>query len=134
MNLLLDTNALLWALLEPKRFTAMAHRAIDEAETVCVSAASLYEIDSKRQKLKAGKVRREDAFLIRMPHDLTRGVPMLGFTLLDISADVASRAARLPLHHRDPRGRLIVAQAMSLDVPLVTVDAALAAYDVDILW
>lgn len=134
MIILLDTNALLWALLKPERLSASAHRAIDQAGTVYVSAASVYEIDFKRGKLKAGDVRREDSVLARMPHDMAASLPMLGFTLLDISADVASRAARLPLHHRDPWDRLIVAQAMWLNVPLVSVDAALRAYDVDILW
>lgn len=134
MNILLDTNALLWSLLTPDRLSASAHRVIVEAETVYVSAASIYEIDFKREKLKAGGVRREDSVLTRMPHDMASSLPMLGFSLLDITAEVASRAARLPLHHRDPWDRLIVAQAMSLDAPLVSVDAALAAYDVDILW
>ena len=134
MNILLDTNALLWSLLKPDRLSVLAHRAIDQAETVYVSAASIYEIDFKREKLKAGGVRREDGFLVRMPHDMAAGLPMLGFELLDISAAIASRAARLPFHHRDPWDRLIVAQAMSLDVPLVSVDTALTAYDVDILW
>jgi len=134
LNILLDTNALLWSLLKPDRLSALAYRLIEDAQTVHVSAASIYEIDFKREKLKAGGVRREDSFLTRMPHDMARSLPILGFALLDISAEVASRAARLPLHHRDPWDRLIVAQAMSLDAPLVSVDAALSAYDVDILW
>ncbi len=134
MNVLLDTNALLWSLLKPDRLSALARRVIEEAGTVHVSAASIYEIDFKREKLKAGGVRREDSFLTRMPNDMARSLPALGFAMLDISAEVAPRAARLPLHHRDPWDRLIVAQAMSLDVPLVSVDAALSAYDVDILW
>jgi PIN domain nuclease of toxin-antitoxin system len=61
-------------------------------------------------------------------------LPQLGLTVLDVTADVAWRAARLPLIHKDPWDRLLVAQAMSLDAPLVSVDAALSAYDVDILW
>lgn len=134
MNVLLDTNALLWSLLKPDRLSTLARRVIEEAETVHVSAASIYEIDFKREKLKAGGARREDSFLTRMPNNMARSLPALGFALLDISAEVASRAARLPLHHRDPWDRLIVAQAMILDAPLVSVDAALGAYDVDILW
>jgi PIN domain nuclease of toxin-antitoxin system len=134
LNVLLDTNALLWSLLKPDRLSTLARRVIEEAETVHVSAASIYEIDFKREKLKAGGARREDSFLTRMPNNMARSLPALGFALLDISAEVASRAARLPLHHRDPWDRLIVAQAMILDAPLVSVDAALGAYEVDILW
>lgn len=70
MNVLLDTNALLWSLLKPDRLSTLARRVIEEAETVHVSAASIYEIDFKREKLKAGGARREDSFLTRMPNNM----------------------------------------------------------------
>lgn len=61
-------------------------------------------------------------------------LPDLGYVLVDISADVAWRAARLPLIHKDPWDRILVAQANLLDVPLVTADEDLRLYDVEILW
>lgn len=133
MNVLVDTNALIWWLLEPQHLSIIGHSAIEQADEVFVSAVSIYEVDYKREKLRSsGDL--ANSILARMPRNMPGSLPQLGLTVLDITADVAWRAARLPLIHKDPWDRLLVAQAMSLDAPLVSVDAALAAYDVDILW
>ena len=133
MNVLVDTNALIWWLVEPRHLSIIGHSAIQHADEVFVSAVSIYEVDYKREKLRSSG-HLANSILARMPRNMPGSLPQLGLTVLDVTADVAWRAARLPLIHKDPWDRLLVAQAMSLDAPLVSVDAALSAYVVDILW
>jgi PIN domain nuclease of toxin-antitoxin system len=134
LRLLLDTHALIWALVMPDRLSDAARDAIDHASQVIVSAASVYEVDYKRERQRAAGLGPADSILFRMPRNMPGSLPDLGYALVDISADVASRAARLPLVHKDPWDRLLVAHASQLDVPLVSVDDDLRRYDVTILW
>lgn len=133
MNVLLDTNALIWWLLEPQLLSTIAYRAIEQADDVFVSAVSIYEIDYKREKLRSSG-HPEDSILFRMPRNMPGSLPQLDLKLLDITADAAWRAARLPMIHKDPWDRLLVAQANILDAPLVSIDEDLRLYDVDVLW
>lgn len=86
---------------------------------VFVSAASVWEIAIKRS---IGKM--------EAPDDLLERVEEANFEPLPVGFDHAERVAALPLHHRDPFDRLLVAQAQVEGATLVTVDRALAAYDV----
>jgi PIN domain nuclease of toxin-antitoxin system len=133
VNVLVDTKALIWWLLEPRHLSIIGRSAIQQADEVFVSAVSIYEVDYKREKLRSSG-HLANSILARMPRNMPGSLPQLGLTVLDVTADVAWRAARLPLIHKDPWDRLLIAQAMSLDAPLVSVDAALSAYDVEILW
>lgn len=67
------------------------------------------------------------------PDRLIRDATDASFTELPVTAAAAARVGTLPLHHRDPFDRLLVAQAMEADAVLVTVDAALAAYGSPVL-
>ncbi len=131
MNLLLDTHALMWWLIEPARLTPKAKLAIEDADEVWVSAVSVYEIDIKRREQR---LRGTDTALQRMPSNMPQALPRLGLRFLDISVDDAWQAAQLPLHHRDPWDRILVAQARRLGLGLVTKDEATTAYDVGIVW
>lgn len=130
---LLDTHTLMWWLFDSPRLSNTALQIIDEADAVYVSAASLYEIDSKRRFPRA---RSRDVALMRMPRDMPTALPVLGLRLLDISVEVAWRAANLAMDHGDPWDRILIAQAQALNVPLVSCDKALVAQagDTPILW
>lgn len=120
---LLDTQVLVWSLFKDPRLSDKALRWIDECEQVFVSVASIYEIDFKRRD--PGRLRARDALLQRMPANMPANLPRLGFTLVPVDAEVAWQAARLPIDHGDPWDRILLAQAIELDVPLVSADQAL---------
>jgi PIN domain nuclease of toxin-antitoxin system len=121
--LLLDTHALIWWLADDgslKREAASAIRS--PLNDVFVSAASVWEIELKR-------VRRT----LDAPPDVLETIERAGFSSLPIQAIDAQRSARLPLHHRDPFDRVLVAQAQRLDAVLVTRDEMLRSYGVPLL-
>lgn len=117
MSALLDTHALVWWMAVPERLTHRVHDRIkDEGSRLFVSAASVYEIEYKRER---------DQLLYRLPTDLPRIVAMLGFRWLSIDADDAFEAAKLGGQHRDPWDRIIAAQARRRRFDLITADEAL---------
>lgn len=121
MRLLLDTHLLLWALSEPARL-GVGLRALveDPAHEVFFSAASIWEV-----AIKAGLGRAD--FAVR-PDEVARAAMETGFVELPVRAEVAARVADLPLHHRDPFDRLLIAQAMAEPMRLYTADPLLAPY------
>ena len=129
---LLDTHALVWSLLTPDRLTPRARSTIEAAEVVLVSAVSIYEIDNKRRT----RPRETGDPLWRMPADLHVSLPPFGVRLIPITPEAASLAANLPLPHRDPWDRLLLAQASLAGAALVTGDAALQAHaaGVQVVW
>ena len=123
MILLLDAHVLLWALSATEQIDSRARHAIEATSNdVLVSAASIWELEIKRA---AGK--------LRFATDLIDDAARAGFDVIAISATDASAAARLPMHHRDPFDRMLVAQAARLDAVVVTRDAAFSAYDIHVL-
>lgn len=123
MRLLLDTHALLWFLGEPDRLAPDARRAIVDADVVTVSAASFWEISTK---IARGR--------LRVPSDDLLGeVGEWGFETLALTPDHAWAAGGLPLHHRDPFDRMLVAQAQLEGLTIVTRDPAIARYQVAVL-
>jgi len=123
--LLLDTHALLWALSAPQQLPASLRRAIQAAENdVYASLASAWEIAIKAA---LGKIEFDVRSLERM-------LAATGFQILDISLQHAVQVAELPMHHGDPFDRILVAQALSESMVLVTRDRALRQYGVRILW
>jgi PIN domain nuclease of toxin-antitoxin system len=128
VRLLIDTHALLRTLLEPSRLSAEAAEAIaDERNQVLVSAASAFEIALKQT---IGKLRLPALAREWLPDRVGR----LGQTAwLPVSEQHALRAGSLPLLHKDPFDRLLIAQAMEEELTLVTSDRQLAQYGVSIL-
>ncbi|MBF6618796.1 MAG: type II toxin-antitoxin system VapC family toxin [Patulibacter sp.] len=123
MRLLLDTQAIVWWLEDDPRLSARAAEAIARAGTdAVVSAASVWELAIKRA---AGKYPGDD---------LLGPAEAAGFTILTITGAHGKLAGELPLHHRDPFDRVIVAQAIIEDRVLVTSDAVLARYGVPVIW
>lgn len=123
MILLLDAHVLLWWLSADAGLKPDARAAIaDPANDVVVSAASIWELEIKRA---AGK--------LRPPEALLDAVEAEGMSALPITGRDATEAAALPLHHRDPFDRMLIAQARRLDATIVTRDPAFTAYEVDVL-
>lgn len=128
MKLLLDTHAFLWWVTDTPRISGPAHEAIANPENdILVSAVSGWEI-----VIKAALGR------LQLPGPPPEFIPeQLGkndFGVLPVSMQHALEVSQLPLHHQDPFDRMLIAQARSDGVPLVSGDAAVGAYDVDILW
>jgi PIN domain nuclease of toxin-antitoxin system len=121
---LLDTHTLIWVLFKRPEMSASAWDWINDADDVYVSVVSIYEIDYKRLR---GGTRANDSFLMRMPANMPKSLPSLGFKLIDISADTAWRAATLPIEHSDPWDRMLVSQAIGLNAVLVSADRPLKA-------
>lgn len=121
-GVLLDTHVLIWSLFDQPQMTPSSRSWIDPSEPIYVSAVSIFEVDNKRRR---GGSRAADALLQRMPRNMPAALPELGFTVLAIDSGVAWRAANLPIDARDPWDRILVAQALALDVPLVSADVPL---------
>ncbi len=127
MNLLLDTQALLWWKEGSRKLGPRARRVIErDATTVHVSAASAWEIAIKS---RSGRLKLAEPLHTWMPTDLERN----GFLMLNIAVDHAVAVASLPDHHDDPFDRLLIAQALHEGLMIVTSDAAFEAYEVRVL-
>ncbi len=122
-KLLLDTHVFLWWRADDPLLQGAARSAIADADVVFVSAATAWEA-----AIKASLGRLD------LPGTIESGVEDSGFEKLLISFSHAEAAAALPLHHGDPFDRMLVAQAVSEDLTLVTHDRKLEAYEVPILW
>ena len=117
MRVLLDTHLLLWALGSPLKLNAETRKIVDTSE-VYVSAATIWEISIKTAlgKLKADV------------DEILTAIPAAGLSLLSITGAHAARVARLPAHHKDPFDRILVAQALTEPMILLTNDKGLEPY------
>ncbi len=118
MRLLLDTHIYLWWLIESADLPARARNLVNEAEAVFVSTVSIWEAGIKWQ---AGK-------LPVAPEALAAGISRCGFVELPVEMRHAVMVSTLPLHHRDPFDRMLIAQAMSEPMHLVTSDRVMENY------
>lgn len=119
---LLDTHVLIWALDDDSRLPLRYKTLISEADELYVSLASLWEIAIK---ISTGKLEFPDTYL--------RDFEALGFRTLGIAPVHIDRVRTLPLHHRDPFDRMLIAQSISEAVPIMTVDRQFTAYEVEIV-
>jgi PIN domain nuclease of toxin-antitoxin system len=128
LRLLLDTHALIWWLGGDRSLSRPARNAIaDNANTVLVSAASAWEIATKH---RSGKLPLAGA----LAADLAGALATQGFAGLPITLQHGEAAGRLPGPHKDPFDRMLVAQALSEGLVLVSNEAAFDAYGVTRLW
>lgn len=118
MKLLLDTQIYLWFLADSPRLPDVAKTQISEASQVFVSAASIWE---SCIMIGTGKLDAD-------PNGLVQGIEGSGFEELPVSAEHAGRVAQLPLHHRDPFDRLLIAQALAGPLTLLSSDPVLREY------
>ena len=128
MTVLLDTCAVIWATLAPTALSTAAREAIaGEENEVLVSAASAWEIATK---VRLGKLPGAE----KLEQNYLSVMEDAGYTLLAIDSESALRAGRLVDEHRDPFDRMIAAQALALDVPVVSPDAVFDGFGVRRLW
>lgn len=127
MRVLLDTHTFLWWATDEPRLSLRARQAIADAEEAFLSIASCWEM-----AIKVSRGRLD------LPKPIERFVPeQLGlnaFRLLQIDLDDVARVATLPLHHRDPFDRLLVAQALSEELTIVSTDPVFRKYGVKRVW
>ena len=128
MKYLLDTGVWLWSLTEPERIHPRAHQLITEGrEELYLSAASSWEISIKSA---LGK--------LRLPSPPTRLVPeslaAQGIHPLPITHTHALGVSELPLHHKDPFDRLLIAQAQAEGMAILTADRSFGRYGVKVFW
>ncbi len=128
MRLLLDTHIALWAIDNPARLVAPALRTIEQADEVAVSVVSVWEIAIKHA-LRRG---RHDDILIS-GHEALLRFAEAGFTLLPVTAVHAAAIDDLPSLHGDPFDRMLVAQALTEPMRLLTADRRLEAYGAPVL-
>lgn len=127
MRILVDTHVVLWLAVDPDRLAADAAATIRDAQhDLLFSAASAWEIAIKHAAGKLELPAPPEQFLPQLQRRL-RLVPV------PIDVPHAVRAAALPPHHRDPFDRVLVAQAQLLSVPIMTADAKITSYDVEVL-
>ena len=121
MRLLLDTHIFLWAVAGSPRLKKAARLAIEDAEAVYVSAASIWEVAIKHA---LGK-------LPVAPRDFRDELAAAGVAILAIAESHALATADLPPGHKDPFDRLLLATAQCEGMQLATADAALLRYAAD---
>ena len=128
MRMLLDTHAFLWFVLGDLQLSSTARRHIeDPGNEKLVSPASYWEIAIKISLKKYTLSQSYETFM-------QKGIEDNGFIILAIEPKHTAVLTSLPFHHRDPFDRLIIAQAMTEQMPVISGDAAFAAYPVTRIW
>jgi PIN domain nuclease of toxin-antitoxin system len=127
MKALLDTHTFLWAIAEEGKLSRRAQQIYTGPHDLRLSVASVWEI---LIKVQAGK------FPLPEPAGpyLVKKLVQNQIELLPITLDHALRIESLPLHHRDPFDRLLIAQSIEEGWPIVTADPWFARYPVDVIW
>lgn len=126
MKVLLDTHTFIWAITDERRLSPRARSLIASSE-LWWSVVSLWEAIQKAQvgklslPLPAGPV-------------LTGELSSNHVRLLPVSLSHVLRVEELPLHHRDPFDRLLIAQSIEEGWPIITADPWFARYPVDVIW
>jgi PIN domain nuclease of toxin-antitoxin system len=120
MRLLLDTHILIWILVRDRRLSQEQREALtDPDNALLVSAATAYELTHLQA---VGR--------IPLTEPLDRIQEEIGFELADFPAGCWSTIARLPMIHRDPIDRMLVAHALAGDFTLLTADTLIRQYPV----
>jgi PIN domain nuclease of toxin-antitoxin system len=127
MKLLLDTHVVVWWLEGADRLSRRASTLLRNLDnSILISAAVGWELATK---VNLGKFKPSSIL-----DGLDRLMQQQAFSELPITLEMAVRAGLLPTYHRDPFDRMLVAQAQSLNIPILSADAMLDRYDVKRLW
>lgn len=128
MNLLLDTHAFIWWATEPEKLSPQARVSCeDDNNTLLLSVASVWEMQIK---LQLGKLKLKDS--LRAFIEYQRDADEL--RILPIAVEHVFALDNLPLHHKDPFDRIIIAQATVEEFFVVTTDESFKMYPVKLLW
>jgi PIN domain nuclease of toxin-antitoxin system len=128
VRVLLDAHTLIWAKISPASLSRqVAEIMADPLNVIFVSAATAWEIATK---VRLGKLPGAES----LERDFLETMEDSGYTLLSIDAESALRAGRLIEDHGDPFDRMIAAQALAMDIPVLSKDTELDAFGVRRLW
>ena len=128
MRLLLDTHTFLWFVLNDTQLSGPANALItDPTNDVFVSPATYWEIAIKVGKKKLDLLASYDDFM-------SRGIQGNDFDILPIETRHTSLLTSMPMHHNDPFDRLLIAQSLVEQMPIVSVDTAFDSYGAVRLW
>jgi PIN domain nuclease of toxin-antitoxin system len=128
VKVLLDTCTLIWATMSPSSLSRRAKETIAyEGNVILVSAASAWEIAAK---VRLGKLPGAE----KLERDYPQVMEDAGYEQLSIDTASALRAGRLVAYHRDPFDRMIAAQALALDTPVLSPDPLLDQFGVRRVW
>jgi PIN domain nuclease of toxin-antitoxin system len=125
-SILLDTHAFIWLSEDDPTLPASTREMIEGTDHVFVSIASFWEISIK---LSIGKIALQTDF-----NDIEAKFNATRFQLLPISIQDTIQLRQLPFHHKDPFDRILIAQAMSRSLPLVSRDSEFEPYPVKRVW
>jgi PIN domain nuclease of toxin-antitoxin system len=126
MRVLIDTQVLLWGLQDERKLSRRVQTLLPVAD-VWISVASLWEIITKVQ---IGKL----ALPAPVGDYLSAKLKANGILILPITFDHVKRVEGLPLHHRDPFDRILIAQSLEEKLPIITSDPLFARYLVEVIW
>ncbi|NER48815.1 MAG: type II toxin-antitoxin system VapC family toxin [Symploca sp. SIO1A3] len=128
MNLLLDTHVLIWLSLTPERISErVTNLLMDETNLWFLSIASVWEMQIK---LQLGKL----SLNLPLPELIASQQETNGLQLLPIELNHIFMLENLPQFHRDPFDRLLIAQAITEQIPLLSIDTVFDHYPVQQLW
>ncbi|MGL5832753.1 MAG: type II toxin-antitoxin system VapC family toxin [Waterburya sp.] len=128
MKLLLDTHTFIWYVTNNPKLSSTAQQFINDGNNeVLLSLASIWEMAIKHS---VGKLSFELPFMVFVEQQMLQN----SMSLLNIQLSHLNVIANLPLHHRDPFDRLIIAQAMVEQIPVVGIDAVFDSYPIQRLW
>jgi PIN domain nuclease of toxin-antitoxin system len=127
MKAILDTHAFLWALAGDARMSRHARDIFSGSTDLSLSIASVWEILIKVQSGKLNFPRPAGPYVLsRMAENRIKSLP--------ISIDHLLALERLPMHHRDPFDRMLIAQSMEEDWPIITADPMFQKYSIRVIW
>lgn len=127
-RLLLDTHTFLWWIDDAPELSETARQAISNADNECfISVASCWEMAIKSSLGKLSLSKPVDRFVLEQ-------ITENGFLMLNIELRHAAKVESLPFHHRDPFDRLLIGQAISDKLTLVTADRMFSHYEIPLIW
>jgi PIN domain nuclease of toxin-antitoxin system len=129
LKVLLDTHALLWILAGDARLSDQARTVYEEADALYFSVANMWEIGIKLG-LKRKDFVLDEAWWTQIPEALSTQ----GALQLSVTSEHCREVSQLPLHHRDPFDRMLIAQARVESCRILSVDEQIDAYDVGRIW
>ena len=128
MKLLFDTHAFIWWDSEPTKLSArVLHLCQDRSNTLVLSVASIWEMQVKSQLDKL-------TFSSPLSELIEKQISVNGFIILPIELSHVLQLQNLPLHHKDPFDRLLIAQAIAENAMIVSNDSEVRRYSVKIIW
>jgi PIN domain nuclease of toxin-antitoxin system len=127
MKIILDTHTFLWFVNDSLELSNSAAELIESDVDLWISIASLWEISIK---VNLNKLDLPDDFDRFIPHQIA----VNGIEILPINLQHLIALTKLPLHHRDPFDRILIAQAIAEDVPIISIDKKFDLYGVNRQW